>query len=119
DLGSVDGNVGIALDGRADDAPRLSGTDDEVVVGVIVAAGDAMLEVVGVTDSVLVIDLVAAAVEDPALVDLDDVAGPLDHPLDATVTARLSLLVVDGGDEDVLRASGAATFEGADDELDG
>src|SRR5262249_41213366 len=117
DFGSVDRNVRVALDGGADNAPRLPGTDDEVVIGVVVAPGDAVLAVVGVADRILVIDLVAAAVEDAALVHLDDVAGTLDHPLDAAAPARLSLLVIDGGDQDVLRLRRAAALHLADDKF--
>src|SRR5262249_23197282 len=117
DLGSIDRDMRIALDGGADDAPRLPGADDKVIVGVVVAAGDAVLAVVGVTDGVLVIALVAAAVEDAALVHLDDVAGALDHPLDAAAPARLSLLIVDGGDQDVLRLRRATALHRADDKF--
>src|SRR5207302_9922190 len=87
DFRAVDGDVRIALDGRRDDAPALAGADHEVVVGVVVAAGAGVLDVVGVADGVLVIDLVAAAGEAAALVHLDDVAGPFEHPLDAAVAA--------------------------------
>src|SRR5207248_4848691 len=98
----------------ADDAPGLSGPNDEIVVRVVVAAVDAVFAVVGVTDRVLVIDLVAAAREDAAFVHLDDVADAFQHPLDAAVAARLAVAVVDGGDQNVLRLDRVGGLDGAD-----
>src|SRR5262249_44391428 len=68
---------------------------------------------------ILVVDLVAAAGEQARLVDLDDVADALHQPLDAALAARLALLVVDGGDEHVLRADGVGRLDGADFEAAG
>src|SRR5436305_4559513 len=62
-----------------------------------------MLVPVRVTDTMLVASLVAAARQQAALVDLDQAADALDHPLDPTVATRLALLVIDGRDQDVLR----------------
>src|SRR5205823_2833231 len=58
--------------------------------------------------------LVAAAGEVAALVHLDDVARPLQDPLDAPLAPRLVVPVVDGGDEHLLAADGDAGFLGAD-----
>ena len=102
DFRGVDGDVAVALDGGADDAPGLAGPNGEIVGGVEVAAGDRVLAIVGIADGVLVIDLVAAAGEEAALVHFDDVADAFHHPLDAAIAARLALLIVNGGDQDVL-----------------
>src|SRR5262249_5147532 len=112
DLWGIDGDVCIALHGRRDDAPGLARADDEVVVGVVVAAGDAVFLVVGVTDGVLVVDLVTAAGKDAALVHFDDVAGPFQHPFDPAVATRYAFLVVNGGDDDLLAAHGAGPLQG-------
>src|SRR5262249_23050106 len=114
DLGGVDGHVAVALDGGADDAPGLPGVDDDVVGGVAGALAEAVFGVAGVADGVLVVDLVAAAGEQAALVHLDDVADALEHPLDAAAAARLAVLVEDGGDEDVLGADAVGGDDGAD-----
>src|SRR4051812_16258247 len=56
DFRRVHGNNGVALDGAGDDAPRLTGMDNEVVGWVVVAAGDAVFLDVRVADGVMVID---------------------------------------------------------------
>src|SRR5262249_50323018 len=101
-------------DGAGDDAPGLAGADGKVVVGVLGAAGDGVFAVVGVADGVVVIDLVAAAGEEAALVHLDDVADALEHPLDTAGVARRGVVVVDGGDDDVLGADRVGGLDWAD-----
>src|SRR5581483_3632820 len=96
----------VAFRRGRDDTPRLAGTDDEIVVGIVIAASDAVLAIVGVADGVLIVDLVAAAREETAFIHLDDVAGAFEHPLDTAMAARLAVLVVDGGNDDVLRLNG-------------
>lgn len=103
-ISGVNGDVRVALDSGADDAPALAGADGEIVGGVEVAAVDGVLAVIGIADGVLVIDFVAAAGEEAAFVHLDDVTDAFHHPLDPAVAARLAFFIVDGGDQDVLSA---------------
>ena len=120
DLGGIGGDDRFARHRGTQDAERLPRLDDHVVGGVVVAAGDGLGDVARVADGVLVIDLVAAAGIEARFVGLDDVARPIDHPLDAPRPARLAVLVVDGGDQDDLRAErGGHLRAGADFELAG
>src|SRR5205085_1185234 len=111
DLGSIYRNVRIAFDRRADDTPGLTRPDHEIVIGIRVAARNAMFAVVGVADGILVIDLVTTAGKEAALVHFDDVAGSLDHPFNPAIAARHAFLVIDRGDDDMLGAHRTRRFQ--------
>src|SRR5207237_198 len=108
DARGVDGQLGVALGGAGQHAPALAGRDREVVLGTVVEPADGVFLDVGVTDGVAVIDLVAAPGEDAALIDLDDVSGALQHPLDAAALGRFAVAVAHRGDDHDLGAGGAA-----------
>ncbi len=89
----------FAGNGTIENAEGLPRGDDRVVVGIGVAAGDCLGEVVGITHCILVIDLVAAARVEPRFIDFDDISRSIDDPFDASRPARLPIFIDNRGHE--------------------
>ena len=95
---------GLAGNGGTHDAEGLPRADLDVVFRVVVASGDGVRNVARVRDAVLVVDLVTSARVEAGFVHFDDVPRPFEQPFHAATAARLTVLVVHGGDEHDLRA---------------
>src|SRR5262249_11530655 len=100
-------DVSVPFERGTDHTPSLARPNDEIVAGIAVAASETMLAVTGVTDRILIIDLVAAAGEETAFIDFDNVAGAFEHPFHAATTPWVAFFVVHRGDDHVLRADRA------------
>src|SRR5262249_52781516 len=119
DAGSVDGDVAVSLDWRRDDAPALAGVDHEVVVALGRATRHAVRRAGRVAHRVGVFLLGAAVEEVAVMIGIENMADAGEAPLDAAVAARDVVLVVEGGDEHVLRADLIGGLDGADLEPNG
>ena len=119
DGGGVNGHVAVAFHCRADDAPGLAWFNDNIFLGIAGATVQSVFNILGVADGVVVIDLVASAGEETALVHLDDVANAFEDPFDSAVAARLIFLVGDRRNQDVLGPHRIGGLQGPHDQVDG
>ncbi len=95
--------MGVAFHRRTDDAPGLARANHEIVFRIVVAACEGMFIDGRIADGVFRAGFVAPAGGDAAFIDFDEIAHTFEHPFDAAIAARLPFIVINRGDDDILR----------------